>query len=77
MAGACFLRLWKRTRDRLFLFLAGGSWMLSANWFGLAAVAASPGVHGRLRLIRLVAFALVGPGLVDKNQRRRRGGGGS
>jgi hypothetical protein len=32
IVGACFLRFWKLTRDRLFLFLAGGFWMLSVNW---------------------------------------------
>lgn len=69
VAGLCFLRFWRLTRDRLFLFFTVGFWALSLNWLVLAfANPASEAPH-RIYFIRLVAFGLIIAGVVDKNRR--------
>jgi hypothetical protein len=64
-----FLRFWRVSRERLFLFFALAFVAFAANWAGLALV--NPPVESRhyLYLVRLLAFVLIIVGIVDKNRR--------
>jgi len=64
-----FLRHWRSTRERLFIFFALAFLAFAINWTGLAFV--DPGVESRhaLYLFRLAAFVLIIVGIVDKNRR--------
>jgi Family of unknown function (DUF5985) len=64
-----FLRFWRLSRERLFLFFALGFLTLAANWAGLALI--NPPVESRhyLYVLRLIAFLLIIVGIVDKNRR--------
>jgi hypothetical protein len=70
VAGAFFLRYWRSSRDRLFLFFAVAFWTLAIDWTALALT--EPGTNARqyVFVVRLVAFALIIVGIVDKNRRR-------
>ena len=69
IAGLFFLRFWKETRDRLFLFFCLAFWTLALHWVGLGI--ANPGVETRhyLFVLRLAAFVLIVVGIIDKNRR--------
>ena len=67
-----FLRYWKTSGDRLFVYFGIAFVAMALNWIGLALV--EPGVESRhtLYLLRLAAFVLIIIGIVDKNRRERR-----
>jgi uncharacterized protein DUF5985 len=71
IAGLFFLRYWKASRDRLFVFFAVAFAMLSVNYLMLTAV--DPAFESRhlIYLIRLGAFVLIIVGIVDKNRAAR------
>ena len=71
VAALFFLRSWRLTSDRLFLFFALAFFAMTLNWIGLSNV--DPGlerVH-YVYLFRLAAFALIIAGIIDKNRGRR------
>lgn len=72
VAGVFFLRFWRHTRDRLFIYFVLAFWVLGAHWVALALV--NPGMESRhyLMVVRLVAFVLLIVGIVDKNRRTSR-----
>jgi drug/metabolite transporter (DMT)-like permease len=70
--GLIFLRLWRDSGDRLFAMFAAAFWVLSGNWILLAVLAPREEHRHIFYLTRLIAFALIILGIVDKN--RRRGG---
>jgi hypothetical protein len=65
--GLFFLRFWRETRDRLFLFFALAFWLLGANWLALGFVNRDE-PQSALYAVRLVAFALILIGIWDKNR---------
>lgn len=69
--GLFFVRYWKSTRDRFFVFFIAAFWTFAAHWLGLALV--QPHVEGRhwLYVLRLLAFLLIILGIVDKNRRAK------
>jgi hypothetical protein len=69
IAGLFFLRYWRNSRDRLFLFFCGAFWFLAANWIGLATVHPSIETRHQVYVLRLLAFGLIIAGNVDKNRR--------
>jgi len=69
VAGAFFLRFWRRTRDRLFLIFAAAFWLLGCNWLLLAFVRTDE-TRTWLYVLRLVAFCLIIYGIIDKNRQR-------
>ncbi|MEO8185155.1 MAG: DUF5985 family protein [Deltaproteobacteria bacterium] len=76
VAGLFFFRFWRVSGDRLFLFFLLAFWSLALNWLGLALLpAASESRHG-VFLLRLLAFALIIAGVVDKNRRSHDRNGG-
>jgi hypothetical protein len=64
-----FLRFWRLSGERLFLFFALAFVAFGINWAGLALV--HPPIESRhyLYLVRLLAFTLIIIGVVDKNRR--------
>jgi hypothetical protein len=71
-AALLFLKFWRLTRDRLFLFFALAFCALALNWCTLAMLNAQGEGHQYVYLIRLVGFVLIIIGIVDKNRRVRR-----
>jgi hypothetical protein len=67
-----FLRFWRTTRDRLFLFFCLAFSTLSLNWLLLAWLPSLSETHGEVFLLRLLAFVLIIIGVVDKNRRNDR-----
>jgi hypothetical protein len=72
VAGLFFLRFWKSTRDRFFLYFAMSFFIEGLNRFIL-------GFMGWLReeapayyLVRLVAYGLILFAIIEKNQLRRK-----
>jgi len=70
VAGLIFLRFWRSTRDRFFLFFAASFWIEGVNrlvlfhWVG-------PSEDGPVYyLIRIVAYGLIIAAIVDKNRAR-------
>ena len=70
VAGLFFLRFYRSTRDRLFLWFAVSFWLLALNWLGLLVFHPSNESGHYVYLIRLAAFLLLGWAIVDKNRQR-------
>jgi hypothetical protein len=66
-----FLRFWRQTRDRLFAYFAVAFVLLAANWTALAFIPAESESRPLAYLVRLVAFALILVGVIDKNRASR------
>jgi hypothetical protein len=58
-----FVRFWRSSRDRLFLFFAIAFALLGIIWASLAVV--------HWVLVRLIAFLLIIVVVIDKNRRGR------
>jgi hypothetical protein len=67
--GLFFVRYWRNTGDRFFVFFIAAFWTFAAHWLGLAIV--QPHVEGRhwLYVLRLISFVLIIAAIVDKNRR--------
>lgn len=71
VAGLFFLRFWKQTRDRLFIWFALAFFILSGQRFALALTTQDSEGTVSLYLVRLAGFLLIVVALVDKNRSRR------
>lgn len=71
VAGLFFLRFWRVSRDRLFLFMGIAFWVLALNWLGLALVHWVAETRHYVFVLRLLAFVLIIVGIVAKNRRGR------
>lgn len=69
VAGMFFVRYWRETRDRFFLFFVAAFWAFALNWVGLAVVQPSVESTHWFYLLRLLAFLLIIAAIVDKNRR--------
>jgi hypothetical protein len=69
--GLFFLRFWQRSRDRLFALLALAFLLLAAERTVMAFVPAALDGRHLIYFARLVAFALIILGVIDKNRRQR------
>jgi hypothetical protein len=72
IAGLLFLRFWKVTRERLFLFFALAFATLALNWACLGVIDPPTETRFYFYVLRLVAFLLIIVGIVDKNRRSAR-----
>ena len=72
-AGLFFIRFWRETRDRLFLFFAVAFWLLSLNWVILQVAEPAKETTHYVYLLRLAAFILIIVAIVDKNRPRKAG----
>lgn len=64
-----FLRFWKRTQDRLFLFFSGAFGCMILERIVRAAMPVENEWAPYVYLIRLSAFVLIIVAIVDKNRR--------
>jgi hypothetical protein len=64
-----FLRFWKSTGDRLFVYFAAAFAVLSAHWIALGVLDLPTEIRFSLYVPRLIAFVLIILGIVDKNRR--------
>ena len=74
VAALFFLRYWRESRDRLFVFFALAFAGLAANWTGLAIID-QPTDEAQQKyayVVRLVAFLVLIIGIFDKNRRSGR-----
>jgi hypothetical protein len=71
IAGLHFLRFWRDTRDRLFVFFAVAFWVLAAERIALLYVGPDEATRAEVYIARLVAFALIILGIFDKNRASR------
>ena len=69
VAGLFFLRFWRASGDRLFLFLVSGFWLLAADWAALALMPDASENRVTIYLVRFLAFVLIIVGVIDKNRR--------
>lgn len=69
--GMLFLRFYRRTRDRLFIFFAISFWLMGINWFALA-LSKFDEPNTELYAVRLAAFILIILGILDKNRSARK-----
>jgi len=79
LSAVFFLKFWKASRDRFFLFLCTTLGLLSleravsvAIYYMLQAEAQSDHTRSWLYLIRLAAFLLILAAILDKNRQRGR-----
>jgi hypothetical protein len=68
VAGLFFLRFWRASRDRLFLFFAGAFGLLVVQRLALTWAVLSGVDTFVFYVVRLVAFLLILAGIVDKNR---------
>lgn len=67
IAGLFFLRFWRTTRDRFFLFFALSFLIEGLNRFALYALAGLDDASPIYYVIRLVAYGLILAAIIDKN----------
>lgn len=71
VASLFFLRYWKASGDRLFVFFAMAFAMLTVNWLALTVVDPAFEARHLIYLIRLAAFIVIIVGIADKNRALR------
>ena len=69
LAALFFLRFWRSTHDRLFVFLSLAFFALAAHWTALAIANPESDARHYVYLLRLLAFCSIIVGIVDKNRR--------
>jgi hypothetical protein len=69
VAGLFFLRFWRETHDRLFLFFSTAFLVLALQRVTLMGVTAVPALELPSYGLRLLAFLLILAAIVDKNLR--------
>jgi hypothetical protein len=63
-----FVRFWRNTADRLFLWFALAFSMFAINYAALGMVQPAEEAHHWLYVIRLTGFTLILAAVVDKNR---------
>lgn len=71
-AALFFLRFWRDTRDRLFLFFATAFSLAGIERVALGLLPPADEHEPYVYLLRLVAFSLILLAIVDKNRQRPR-----
>jgi low temperature requirement protein LtrA len=70
VAAGFFLRFWRETRDRLFLFFAIAFAIMAVSRTLLSLMHLSAENEPYLYLLRLAAFVVIAFAIVDKNRQR-------
>jgi hypothetical protein len=73
-AGLFFLRFWRSTRDRFFLFFAIAFWIEGAHRLALYQWLGQDEGSPYYYLPRLLAYGLIIAAIVDKNRKTRASG---
>jgi hypothetical protein len=75
VAGLCFLKFWRRSRDRFFLWFSLAFWIMAVNRLFLMILSPDRRVpsedHAILYVVRLVAFSILLLAIVEKNRKPR------
>jgi hypothetical protein len=71
VAGLFFIRFWRRTGDRLFVFFALSFFVLAVNRLGLAFATRHDVRTDYLYWVRFLAFSLILLAVLDKNRPRK------
>ncbi len=72
VVGLKFLKFWRVSRDRFFVWFAAAFWTFSLGW-ALRAFVPTASEHGYLvYLPRLLGFLLIIFAIVDKNRQAKR-----
>ncbi|HEX8309878.1 MAG TPA: DUF5985 family protein [Chthoniobacteraceae bacterium] len=64
-----FIRFWRKTRDRLFLFFAAAFALLMAERIIRSSLVIDTEVAPYVYIVRLIAFGLIIVAIIDKNRR--------
>jgi len=72
VAAVFFLRNWRISGERLFLYFALAFTAMAVNWIGLSSVDPRRELVHYVYLFRLLAFVLIIVGIIDKNRRSAR-----
>ena len=72
VAAVFFLRVWRRTSDRLFLAFAIAFFLLALNQALAQWLGAADERVGYAYLLRVIGFVMILAAIVDKNVSRRR-----
>lgn len=75
VAGLFFLRYWRSSGDRFFLFFALSFWIEGAQRFVVFQLVGADEASPLYYLPRLLAYGLIIAAIVDKNRKARRGEG--
>jgi uncharacterized protein DUF5985 len=70
IAGVLFLRFWRETGDRLFLWFASAFSMFTVHWTAISLL--QPAVEARhwFYVLRLIGFLLILAAIIEKNRPR-------
>jgi hypothetical protein len=71
IGGVLFLRFWRETGDRLFLWFALAFWMLASHWTATSLVNPAEEARHLFYLLRLAGFSLILIGIYEKNWKLR------
>lgn len=71
VAALFFLRFWRLSGERLYVYFALAFTAMVINWIGLSAVDPAVELRHYVYLFRLLAFGLIIAGILDKNRRRQ------
>lgn len=69
VAALFFLRFWRDTRDRLFVFFTSAFVLLAAQRTALSLILDREALQAASYGLRVVAFTLILVGVIDKNRR--------
>lgn len=72
IAGLFFLRYWRASRDKLFLYFTTAFWLLGVQRFLLGISEADIEDQTVLYAIRLLAFLIILWGILEKNLQTRK-----
>jgi hypothetical protein len=67
VAGAFFLRFWRRMRDRLFLHFAFAFWLFALDQLAISIPNVVTETEGYEYLLRVLGFVLIIVAIVEKN----------
>jgi hypothetical protein len=70
-AGLFFLRFWRDSGDRLFVYFGIAFWVLAMSWSLLGLFSPTEETRPYIYGLRLLAFALIIAATIDKNRARR------
>lgn len=70
-AGLFFLRFWRDSGDRLFVYFGVAFWVLALSWSLLALFSPTEETRPYIYGLRLFAFGLIIAATIDKNRPRR------
>lgn len=72
IAGVLFLKFWRETRERLFVWFALAFWMFALNWGAISLLQPADEARHLYFVPRLMGFLLILAAIIDKNRSRTR-----